>query len=198
MLSRTVSVVLLLALGFIVSACGGQPSATSAVNPSPSAFQPSQEEMARRAVAYVQQQIGMRGGEPEVELARPTSPTEIAQMQLPINASPVVLPSGTPAWCDRHMPVPAPYWSCEPNAPLFIVILHGNFDRDIGTGVPGANGETTWITKPVTYVALTYDLRHDDQPVSTATSCSGAIFKRWLNDSALPDMEPHDHGPACT
>ncbi len=198
MLSRTLPVLLFLALSFTVGACGGLSSATSAVSPSPSAFQPSEEEMARRAVAYVRQQIGMRSGEPVVELARPTSPAEIAQMQFPVNASPVVLPSGTPAWCDQHIPVPAPAWSCEPNAPLYIVILHGNFDRDIGTGVPGGGGTITWITKPVTYVALTYDLRHGDQPASTATSCSGASFKRWLNDPTLPDVEPHDHGPSCT
>lgn len=117
MLSRTLPVLLFLALSFTVGACGGLSSATSAVSPSPSAFSPSQEEMARRAVAYVRQQIGMRRGEPVVELARPTSPAEIAQMHLlPVNASPVVLPSGTPAW------------SCKPNAPLYTAILHGNFD----------------------------------------------------------------------
>lgn len=71
-------------------------------------------------------------------------------------------------------------WSPDCNRPLYLVIVHGDFD--ISMLAPGFGGQT----EPKPFIGFVYDLEAETF-AQIMPSRNGAIFKAALEDPSLPD-----------
>jgi hypothetical protein len=128
----------------------------------------SPEEIGQKAVAFAREHGTVRSGEPQVLLTRPVTFDQLTALGLGKHESETI-----------------------EKPPLMMVILKGDFSPfpKPGAGEGAAPGQSPSQTEAdrITYVAYVYDL-WGGIPIIIQESKDGGIFKKALNDPALPDV----------
>ena len=168
---------LMLVLGAITTAPSRQVTlsqvsaqATATASPSPVIFRgagdgvtlvipPSGDDVSREALAYVRWQFNVLSGTPRVVFERRVSRAELPGLGI-----------------GRH-----PVTTVEPEPPLWVVVIHGDFDTGVYTRYqPGGQ------PAPLDYVLYVYDLR-EPFPIYTQLAPRGHGLGCIFNDPSLPD-----------